>query len=273
LYNKKPMERNGTQNGVNAPYTCLAGRYDRLMQDVDYDAWAGYVIGLLREYGIAGDARVFDCACGTGALTLRLAKAGYRVTGFDCAEAMLEHAQQKARLLGLRIPFVCQDMRRLSAHHPARAITCACDGVNYLTSAADVEAFFRSACAALADDGLLLFDISSAYKLEHVLGSRTYGEDLPECAYVWQNAFDPDSRLLEMNLAFFLPDGRGKYARYAERHVQRAHGVRELTRALERAGFETLAVYEAFTRDEPKNDSERIQFAARKKPAAPEPEK
>ncbi len=258
------MERIETLPGADAPYMHLANLYDVLMRDVDYDAWAGYVLGLLREYGVTEGASVFDCACGTGALTLRLAQAGYRAVGFDCAEAMLERAQRNARAAGLRIPFVCQDMRRLSTHHPAEAVTCACDGVNYLTSVADAEAFFHSAYAALMDNGLLLFDVSSAYKLECVLGGQTYGEDLPECAYLWRNVFDPQSRLLEMDLTFFLPDAEGRYLRLAERHVQRAHSVRELNNALARAGFEVLAIYEAFTRRGIREEAERIQFVARK---------
>ncbi len=268
LYNKMPMERTHDKGGPSPEYERFAGVYDELMQDVDYDAWAGYVVGLLQEYGATGDDAVFDCACGTGALSLRLAKAGYRVTGFDRSAAMLGRAQAKARSAGLSIPFVCLDMRSLAAHRPAKAVTCACDGVNYLLSAADAEAFFRSAHSVLQEDGLLLFDVSSPYKLEHVLGGSTFGEDRTECAYLWRNAFDPQSRLLEMDLTFFLPDGRGTYERYFERHVQRAHTAAELTGAISRAGFEPLAVYEAFTKREPVPESERLQFVARKRAAA-----
>ena len=248
-----------------AEYGRFADVYDQLMGGVNYDGWAGYLDALLRGFGAEDGASVLDCACGTGALTLRLQKLGYRVTGFDRSEEMLAAAQQKARRAGVKIPFVLQDMCALSVHKPAYAVTCACDGVNYLLSNSELRAFFKSANEALVPGGLLLFDVSSAYKLEHVLGGHTYGEDTDECAYIWQNAFDPETRLLEMDLTFFVPDGSGRYERFTERHVQRAHEPEELLFALEQSGFEPLGVYDAFTQNEPAAACERIQFAAKKK--------
>jgi hypothetical protein len=130
---------------------------------------------------------------------------------------------------------------------------------------ADILSFFNSANRALKDGGLLLFDVSSAYKLEHTLGGHTFGEDLKDCTYLWQNVFDPASKLLEMRLVFFLPGQSGAYRRFDERHVQKAHDATELSGALRRAGFLVEGVFDAFTRQSPKPESERIQFIARKK--------
>lgn len=245
-------------------YGKFAAVYDRLMADVDYDAWARYLVALLKDGGIQPGDAVLDCACGTGEITLRLQKEGYVLTGADCSEQMLEVAQQKSRKAGQRIPFICQDMKMLSVHKPVSAITCACDGVNYLLSDADAEAFFLAAYRSLKDGGLLLFDVSSAYKLEHILGGQTYGEDEPDCTYLWQNCYDPKSRLLEMRLSFFQTDGLGKYTRFDERHIQRAHLVDDLANTLERAGFTIAGVFDAFTKDQPTAISERIQFVAKK---------
>ena len=245
-------------------YEEFAAYYDRLMADVDYAVWAEYLVNLLQEAGVQHNQTIFDCACGTGEMTLKLHQAGYRVTGADASSRMLEIAAQKARKAGAKIVFVQQQLQSLSVHKPVDAITCACDGVNYLLNSEDVIAFFSGANRALKDDGLLLFDISSAYKLEHILGGQTFGEDEIDCTYLWQNCFDPKSRLLEMRLAFFTPDGTGAYKRFDERHVQRAHTQQELTQWLERAGFTVEGVYDAFTKDAPNKASERIQFIARK---------
>ena len=245
-------------------YGEFAAVYDRLMTDVDYKSWSNYICALLKSGGVLPGSSVLDCACGTGEITLRLQKEGYLLTGADRSEQMLELAQLKARKAGQRIPFICQDMRKISLHKPVHAINCACDGVNYLLSDADLDAFFSSAYDALIDGGLLLFDVSSAYKLEHVLGGQTYGEDRTDCTYLWQNCFDPKSGLLEMRLNFFVPDGQGKYTRFDERHVQRAHELKAILAALERAGFHIVGVYNAFTTEPPKDNSERIQLVARK---------
>ena len=245
-------------------YNEFAPFYDRLMADVNYRAWADYLIELLQANGVLPEQAVFDCACGTGEITLRLHRAGYRMTGADVSARMLEIAQKKARKAGAKIAFVQQELQELNVHKPVCAITCACDGVNYLLSKEDVLAFFSGANRALKDGGLLLFDVSSAYKLEHILGGQTFGEDEPECTYLWQNCFDPESRLLEMRLAFFTPDGKGAYKRFDERHVQRAHTQEELTEQLKRTGFSIVGVYDAFTKEDPNPTSERIQFVAQK---------
>ncbi len=237
--------------------------YDALMRGVDYDGWANYLDRLLRGFGAPEGASVLECACGTGEITLRLARLGYRVIASDVSADMLRVAQEKAREKGIAVPFVEQDMRSLSAHRPADAVLAACDGVNYLLSTADLAAFFSAAARALKPGGLLLFDVSSAHKLKNVLGCNTFGEDDGTYAYLWRNAFDPEARLLEMRLSFFVREGSA-YARFTETHVQRAHTRREIASALKRCGFTLLAAYEAFFERAPRQNAERIQFVARR---------
>ena len=110
------------------------------MDNTDYDAWAKYIISLLPTDSPKG-ARIFECGCGTGALTLRLNKAGYDVTGSDISRDMLEVAAEKSRRCGQKTKFICMDMRRIELHRPVDCIIAACDCVNYLTSREDVEKF------------------------------------------------------------------------------------------------------------------------------------
>ena len=151
-------------------YGDFAGMYDPLMKDVDYDSWAEY---LLRFIG-AEKLRVTDCACGTGEITLRLARAGHIMTGVDISGDMLRIASEKARRAALKIPFVEQDMRKLALHRPQDAIICACDGVNYLDSLKAAEEFFEAANAALKTGGLLLFAVQAGKHtgLQYLCGGR-----------------------------------------------------------------------------------------------------
>lgn len=242
-------------------YGKFAAVYDGLMRDVDREAWAAYIISLLG----AGRGTVVDCACGTGELTLRLARAGYAVTGQDVSPEMLAVAAEKARMARLNIPFIRQDMRKLSLHRRVDAIVSACDGVNYLASRTALSEFAQAAYASLKPGGLLLFDASSRYKLSTVLGNNTFALDEADSAYIWQNAYDPETKLIRMDLTFFTRMGEGEaYERFTEEHLQRAHSEREIRAALTGAGFETVEAYEAFTQNAPTETSERLQFAAKK---------
>ena len=244
---------------MNEAYSVFAAGYDRMMGDVDYDGWANYIDGFLKE---AGARTALECACGTGSLTVRLARRGYAMTGSDLSEDMLMIARQKALDAGLRfLPFVCQDMRKIALHKPVDAVISACDGVNYLLDGA--ENFFRAAHDALKPGGLLLFDVSSAYKLSAILANNTFAATGEDWAYIWENQYHPRLDRVDMALTGFLKQGTG-YARFEERHSQRAYSEEELRTSLQSCGFGDVQAYEAFTREAPSATAERLQFVARK---------
>lgn len=231
-----------------------------MMHDVDYDAWTDYINVFLCAHG--NIHTILDCACGTGNITLRLANKGYTMTGVDLSEEMLMCAQEKARNMGLRIPFVRQDMRKLSLHKPVDAIICTCDGVNYLRGMGDLQAFLQAARQALKPGGLLLFDVSSAYKLEHILGNRQYFEDSEAYTYLWTNSYDRKKRDCELSLTVFAREGK-QYTRYDELQYQHAFTQAEIETALASCGFSEIRAFAAFSEEIPQEDTERMQFVCR----------
>ena len=224
-------------------YTDFAAVYDRLMQDVDYDAWADYYAALMQKNGVPRDGTVCECACGTGNLTVRLQTAGYHMTGIDLSREMLSVAQQKARGNGQMIPFVQQDMTGLRLHKRQNAVLCTCDGLNYLLTPERVRRFFRAAYAALKPGGLLAFDLSTPDKLRGTLGNHTLGIREEEIAYVWQNTWNERSRTVSMALSIFVREPDGRYLRLEEEQTQRAHTMEELKAYLEDAGFAHIRFY------------------------------
>ena len=242
-------------------YGEFAHCYDRMMSSVDYKTWVNYLESFLREYGAH---TVLDAACGTGKIAVALAKDGYTMTGSDISEDMLMEARKYSLENGLRfLPFICQNMTDLSVHRPLDAVISTCDGVNYLTTHKDVSHFFSSAYRCLKPGGLLLFDISSEYKLQNILGNETFTEITDDYVYIWNNAYDPVSRLIDMELTFFVKKG-DTYTRFSEEHIQRAHSVDELRELLINAGFSIEGIYQAFTRDEAGAECDRIQFVAQR---------
>lgn len=92
-------------------YTDFAYIYDSLMhKDIDYEKWADYIENLFIMYDVNPDL-VCDLACGTGNITIPLAKRGYDMTGVDISEDMLNIAREKAD--GLDILFLNQSMTDL----------------------------------------------------------------------------------------------------------------------------------------------------------------
>ena len=241
-------------------YEDFAAVYDTLMDDFDYPAWAAYYLRLLAAAGCRPKT-VFECGCGTGSMSIPLTRAGLRLTASDLSDDMLRLAQQKARKSGVFVPFVHMDMRNLEVPRPVDAILACCDAVNYLTGEEDVLAFFRAAHRGLKSGGALAFDISSAAKLT-AMKDGFFGEERDSIAYLWQNSMDEASRILTMDLTFFVETDGGLYRRFEEQHVQRAHTEEEIRRWLMQAGFTDVRVYGDRTLTPPAPDEQRLHFTA-----------
>ena len=102
--------------------------------------------------------------------------------------------------------------------------------------------------------------LTSRLATEYLYFFAAAGEDW---AYIWENQYHPRLGQTDMLLTGFLKQGTG-YARFEERHRQRAYSEEELRTALESCGFGDIQVYEAFTRNTPAETAERLQFTARK---------
>ena len=186
-----------------------------------------------------------DAACGTGTISLLLHQAGYRVTALDRSQAMLSVAGEKFRAAGAPIALVEQDMRAIALHKKCEAIVCACDGVNYLLTDNDASLFFQSAHENLKEGGLLLFDISTEYKLKEVIGNQIFCDETDELAYIWKNSFE--NGLSQMELTLFIREGE-RFKRETESHTQKAHDAENLKQLLYKAGFMDINSYEFMTR-------------------------
>ena len=93
-------------------YNVFARYYDALTANVDYEMMADYLCALLeRESHKAG--LTLDLACGTGSLTLQLAKKGIDIYGIDASMDMLSVAQEKAAEAGCSILFLCQKEKNI----------------------------------------------------------------------------------------------------------------------------------------------------------------
>ena len=76
-------------------YSYFADYYDNLTNNVNYKAYAEYIINLCKHYN--HDMNItLDLACGTGSLTVLLKQMGVDIYGIDASAEMLSVAQEKA---------------------------------------------------------------------------------------------------------------------------------------------------------------------------------
>ena len=65
-------------------YGLLAPFYDEFNKDIDYSSWADFIEKIFEKHSKIGNPDlVLDLGCGTGSMTLELARRGYDMTGID----------------------------------------------------------------------------------------------------------------------------------------------------------------------------------------------
>lgn len=242
-------------------YGEFAKIYDTLMHgDINYNKLADYIENIFSEYGVSPNL-VCELACGTGNVTIPLAKRGYDMTAIDISEDMLNIARDKSE--DLDILYLNQNMTTLDLYGTMDAFLCMIDGINYVLSPkALLNMFTRMKKCFMEPDALFIFDISTQYKLKNIIGNNTFVYPKKNVFYTWQNRYIEHKNISDMFLTFFIK-GKNGYKRFEERHLQHAYSVSELKFLLKKAGFKKIDTYRPMTFEKPKKDDERIVFVCR----------
>lgn len=245
-------------------YTGFAAVYDLFMDNIPYEEWCAYLTGILKDHGVK-DGLVLDLGCGTGKLTRLLAKAGYDMIGVDYSEDMLEIAMEHQARDGGEILYLLQDMREFELYGTVGAVVSICDSMNYLMEYDDLVQVCALVNNYLDPGGIFVFDLNTPYKYREVLGEQTIAENRDEGSFIWENYYDEEEAVNEYDLTLFIREEDGRYRRYEETHYQRSYDLEMVREALLEAGMEYVTAYDAFTREPPKADSERIYVVARER--------
>lgn len=244
-------------------YSSLAQFYDESI-GVDYGEWIVYLLSLMLRHGHLPD-KILDLGCGTGNLTIPLAQRGYELIGVDLSSQMIEVAKAKGSQENVDVSFQVQDMRDLE--FPPETFTTVisgCDVLNYLTTPEDLQATFLRVHRVLQPGGLWLFDLNSAHKLQNIYGDESYADLQEDYGYFWDNSYDWNQDLCQMELTFFVKTSSGLYERKQEIHQQKLWWPREIDKMAQRTGFTRLACYNFLSTVPWNEEAERWQFVLRK---------
>ncbi len=241
-------------------YTSLAESYDRLTNDVAYAEIWDYLEALLRAED-KHPQTVLDLACGTGSMSILMAKKGYRVIGVDMSEEMLTVAAQKAQDLEKNRPFfVCQRMERLRLPEKVDCVICCLDSLNYITQPENCRKALHRVYQNLSSGGIFLFDINSIEKLRALDGQIFLDEDA-DVYCVWRSEFDASENICYYGIDLFQRQGKS-WQRSFEEHREYAYRVAQLKEYLQEAGFERIQVYGDRKMLPPEPKEQRIYITA-----------
>lgn len=255
-------------------YETLAFIYDKLMDDIDYEQWAAYLHEQLQKHDCPGN-RLLDLGCGTGNITIPLAQKGYDITAIDLSAEMLAQAKAKTDTLrnagkSLSIDWQAQDMTALELYDDDNfllydGVIATFDAFNYILEPEALQFLLQDLADYMNDDGILIFDIQTPYKLRKYLGNNIYTLHREDVEYMWENQFDTEEQICQMDITFFLRQENGLYQKVTESHTERVYEPDLLQLWLNLSGFDVLGIYQELSELPLEEESHRAVFVAKRR--------
>ncbi len=245
-----------------AIYENFAQVYDVFMENIPYQDWLIYLEKIWQKFNLKPKL-ILDLGCGTGNMTIPLAKKGYELIGIDASFQMLAKAREKSIKEDLNILYLEQDMQSFELYGTVDCIISLCDSINYILEEDELLQVFKLVNNYLEPKGLFIFDINTIYKFEHILADNSFSQTTENMAYTLENYFDKEEMINEFYTNFFIQDEETMlYQRFEEIHYEKAYTIDKIKSLLKQANLNLLAVYDELTFDEAKDDSQRIFFIA-----------
>lgn len=242
-------------------YEALAVSYDRLTNDVNYQAVVDFYGQILAREGLNPRTAV-DLACGTGSVARLLTEKGMRVIGVDLSEEMLTVARQKSEKDDPAPWFICQPLQELHLYRGVDLAVCALDSLNYITNPNDCAQAIRRIYRALNPGGIFIFDVNTPEKLR-AMDDQIFLDEDDDVYCVWRGEFDQQTNICSYGMDLFQRRG-DLWERSFEEHLEYAYTRKELVGFLKAAGFTHIQVYGDRRLSPPEENEQRIYIKARK---------
>lgn len=245
-------------------YGALAGFYDALNADFDYDAYVAYLDAQIKKHQRCNSSLLLDLACGTGKMTFLLRDRGYDMTGIDISEDMLSVARDISCENGIEdILWLCQSMQDFELYGTVDACVCCLDSLNYLTNLADLKKCFSLVHNYLIPDGVFVFDINTPYRFKNVYGQNAYILESEGALCAWQNDFNEKSGICRFYLSVFEENEDGTYSRFDEVQREKCYSMTQILNALKACGFEVLEIHGSLEGAPATENDEKWYFTVR----------
>ena len=242
-------------------YEALAVSYDRLTNDVDYEATVEFYRQILEKEDLH-PATAADLACGTGSVARILARQGLSVIGVDMSEEMLTVAAEKTMDMENPPRYVRQSLQELWLPRAVDLAVCALDSLDYIIDPKDCQEAIKRIYKALTPGGIFIFDVNTPEKLRAMDGQVFLDED-DDVYCVWRGEFDEETNICSYGMDLFQRRGR-VWDRSFEEHREYAYSEQQLRSYLKAAGFTHIKVYGDRKFCDPGPGEQRIYLKARK---------
>lgn len=227
-------------------YEQFAWYYDSLMEPQFYVDYFHYIMTH------ATFENVLELGCGTGRLAGMLAKRQKFVTGIDLSEDMIAIAKEEHTDKYLH--FEVGDMITYHDKQKYDLVLCLCDSLNYVLGFENQVKVLKNAYDALAENGTLIFDIHSPYKIQTLFHDYHEEQDDEDFYFYWSVKQTGEYEITH----YIVIEDLNNDVRLEEKHIQQSFEPQRYKKALSKLGFTHIETDENFQKQE------RIVFIAKK---------
>jgi glycine/sarcosine N-methyltransferase len=143
-----------------ASYDAFSSDYDRFVNWNNRLAFElPFLTAQLSQLGQPGEVRVLDAACGTGMHAIALSQRGFRLSGADLSQGMVDRARENAAAAAQQVEFLRAGFGDLAHYFPPAsfdAILCLGNSLPHLLSVADLSLALHDFSTVLRPGGRMI---------------------------------------------------------------------------------------------------------------------
>ena len=248
-------------------YRDFAKIYDELIiKDFNYKKTMEFINKYLNKFSVE-KKNFLDNGCGTGNLTELLMNNFERGFACDISYDMISQASSKFSESEKAPQFSVQSAEEILITNGFNLIVSTMDIPNYLGESKFMK-YLTNSYNSLKPNGILVFDISSEYKIKNILGNEIYINDEEELFYIWKNEqrIINDKECVDIDINFFIKNEKNEfYDRINE--YQRMYVLKDdfVKKSALKAGFEIVSINDNYDDKQIDEITLRISYILRRR--------
>jgi SAM-dependent methyltransferase len=184
------------------------------------------------------EAQILDICCGAGHLAQKLLQKGYKLTGIDGSEKLIQYARENAPSAKFILDDV-RDFKLTSSFHGVISTDC---GLNHVINLEELTNVFKNVYTALLPDGLFMFDLSLDRRYQSDWNNSMLGDIKDEYAWALRRSYNSEEKIGTIDITIFELINEN-WQRHDITWLVKGYFQTQVLSALKSVGFQKLECY------------------------------